>query len=306
MTALNLLLSTEKPFLTDGGLETELIFHDHLDLPLFSAFVLLFTAEGRDALRRYFNRFLDLAETTGRGFVLDTATWRANMGWAGALGLAEADIREANRLGAELAQDLRGARSWADRIVVNGCIGPGGDGYSAAQRFTPEAASDLHAPQIEALARGKVDMVTALTLTHTGEAIGILRRAAVVGLPAAISFTVELDGRLPSGQSLSDAIAEVDDATGGTAVYYGINCAHPTHFLDRLRGAWLGRIGVVRANASAKSHAELDVATVLDDGDPLEFGVLCADLSRRLPGLKVIGGCCGTDHRHVSAAASLT
>ncbi len=304
MTTLDQLILTKVPFLTDGGIETELIHHDHFDLPQFSAFVLLFDEMGQAALSRYYNRYLDLAETRDRGFVLDTATWRANLGWAARLGLAEADIRQANRLAAALARDLKSRRAWSDQIVINGCLGPAGDGYGPGKILSPETAGELHAAQLETLAEEAVEMVTALTLTHTGEAIGIARRAQSLGLPVALSFTVELDGRLPVGQTLADAIAEVDDATGGAPLFYGINCAHPTHFLDRLRGAWLSRIGLIRANASAQSHKVLDAIAELDDGDPLEFGVLNADVARRLPNLKIIGGCCGADTRHIAAVAT--
>lgn len=303
MTPLDRLLATKRPFLNDGGLETELIYHDKLDLPQFAAFVLMRDEDGRQALRRYFNRYLDLAEAEGRGFLLDTPTWRANLSWAPKLGLGNAEIRAVNQQAVELARGLRGARSWADRILINGSIGPAGDGYAPDQQLTPEAAYDLHAPQLESFAAAKVDLATAATMTHVGEAIGLARRAQSLGLPIALSFTVETDGKLPVGTLLADAIAAVDDATGGAPIYYGINCAHPTHFAGILQGDWLQRIGLVRANASRLSHAELDVATELDDGDPEEFGTLHGELARLLPNLRVIGGCCGTDTRHVAAAA---
>lgn len=299
MAGLDQLLRSPRPWLADGGLETELIWQDGINLPLMSAFVLLFDPAGRQALARYFTRYLDLAEAQGRGFVLDTATWRANMGWAAAHGLTEADIRAVNRQAVDLARDVRAARSWADRIAIAGVVGPLADGAapSAARAF------DQHAPQIEALAQGGVDLIQAMTLTTSGEALGIARRAMALDQPVALSFTLELDGRLPSGQTLTDAIAQIDDATSGAPVFYGIDCAHPTHFLDRLRGAELARIGLIRPNASARSHAELAAARDLDAGDPLEFGVLCADVARRLPGLRILGGCSGTDVRHVAAAA---
>lgn len=303
MAGLDQLLRSPRPWLSDGGLETELIWQDGIDLPLYSAFVLLFDPAGRQALARYFTRYLDLAEAQGRGFVLDTATWRANMGWAGAHGLSEADIRAVNRQAVDLAQDLRAARPWADRIAISGVVGPLADGYRPGAAPSAARAFDLHAPQIEALTQAGVDLIQALTLTTPGEALGIARRAMALGQPVALSFTLELDGRLPSGQTLTDAIAQIDDATGGAPVFYGINCAHPTHFLDRLRGAELARIGLIRPNASARSHAELEAARDLDAGDPLEFGVLCADVARRLPDLRILGGCCGTDVRHVAAAA---
>lgn len=301
MDRLQELLTSSRHWLADGGLETELIFHEGVDLPLFSAFVLLEDEPGRKLLKRTFDRYLDIAGACGQGFALDTATWRANMGWAPKLGLDEAQVREVNRRAVSLARELRGARIWADRIAINGVVGPAGDGYAPEHLFAPQDAADLHAPQLESFAEQKVDLVTAMTMSHPGEAIGIIRRARALGLPVAVSFTVETDGRLPIGQTLPDAIAEVDAATGGEAIYFGINCAHPTHFIDILQGDWTRRIGLVRANASRQSHAELDEATTLDDGDPADFGTLNRQLLNVLPGLRVLGGCCGTDHRHVAA-----
>ncbi|MCV2865744.1 homocysteine S-methyltransferase family protein [Albidovulum sediminicola] len=304
MTGLEMLLNGPDPFITDGGIETDLIFNDGFDLPYFSSFVLLSSEDGRTGLERYFDRYLDLAERTGRGFVLDTATWRANAGWAGAHGLSEKDMRSINREAVRFAHALRARRDWSDRILVNGSIGPAGDGYAPDQLFEPDAAEAIHRPQIEALAEAGADLAMALTMTHPGEAIGVVRAAHAAGLPIAISFTVETDGQLPVGSSLADAIAEVEVATNGAPIFYGVNCAHPTHFLDRLDGDWTRRIGVVRANASALSHAELDEAVELDDGDPDDFGRLYGELSARLPNLHLVGGCCGSDCRHVHAAMS--
>ena len=291
-------------FLTDGGIETSLIFEDGLDLPLFAAFDLLKDATGTQALRRYFRRYRDLAREAGTGFVFESPTWRASRDWGDRLGYSAADLASANARAMALGAELR--REAQDLVVVlSGCVGPRGDGYRPEALMTGEEAQDYHAEQVTALAAGGAEMVTAITMTHVGEALGVARAAAAVGLPVAISFTVETDGSLPGGEDLGDAIAAVDDATGGAPAYYMINCAHPTHFADRVAGGgpWTGRIGGLRANASRCSHAELDAATELDDGDPEELGAQYAQLRRRLPGLAVLGGCCGTDHRHVAAIA---
>ena len=291
-------------FLTDGGIETSLIFEDGLDLPLFAAFDLLKDATGTQALRRYFRRYRDLAREAGTGFVFESPTWRASRDWGDRLGYSAADLASANARAMALGAELR--REAQDLVVVlSGCVGPRGDGYRPEALMTGEEAQDYHAEQVTALAAGGAEMVTAITMTHVGEALGVARAAAAVGLPVAISFTVETDGSLPGGEDLGDAIAAVDDATGGAPAYYMINCAHPTHFADRVAGGgpWTGRIGGLRANASRCSHAELDAATELDDGDPEELGAQYAQLRRLLPGLAVLGGCCGTDHRHVAAIA---
>ena len=291
-------------FLTDGGIETSLIFQDGLDLPLFAAFDLLKDATGTQALRRYFRRYLDVARMAGTGFVFESPTWRASRDWGMRLDYSAGALAAANgkamALGAELRREARDLT-----VVLSGCVGPRGDGYRPESLMTGEEAQDYHADQVTALAAGGAEMVTAITMTHVGEAVGVARAATAAGLPVAISFTVETDGSLPGGEDLGDAIAAVDDATGGAPAYYMINCAHPTHFADRVAagGAWTGRIGGLRANASRCSHAELDAATELDDGDPDELGAQYAQLRRLLPGLTVLGGCCGTDHRHVAAIA---
>jgi homocysteine S-methyltransferase len=148
-------------------------------------------------------------------------------------------------------------------------------------------------------------MVSAITMNYPEEAIGIALAAKDAGMPVVISFTVETDGKLASGATIGEAITAVDLATGATPIYFMINCAHPTHFDNVLPEdeAWLGRIRGVRANASHKSHAELDEATELDDGDPDDLGRRYRALRRSLPRMNVLGGCCGTDHRHIAAIA---
>jgi homocysteine S-methyltransferase len=303
MTRIDRLMKTTKPWPADAGLETAMIFLEGFELPEFASFVLLDDARGREALERWFEGFLALAKDGGTGFVLDTATWRANMGWAAALGLDEAGIRAVNTRAVAFAKALRNRHETAALpIVVNGVIGPSGDGYRVDVTRAADEAGRIHRPQIEALAAAGADMVTAVTMTHVEEAVGISRTAQELGLPHILSFTVETDGNLPSGQGLQDALAEVEAATGGSALFYMVNCAHPSHFNDRLAGPMRSRIGGVRANASRMSHAELDASTELDDGNPVEFGQLYADFAQLLPNLRLIGGCCGSDHRHVGAA----
>ncbi len=303
MTRLDRLMSATAPWPADAGLETVMIYHEGLDLPQFASFILLEREEGRAALTRYFDGFLAYARETATGFVLDTATWRANMGWAPAMDLDAAAITEANHAAVAFAKTWRAPRETADLpILINGVIGPAGDGYRIGHAMTAAEAEALHSVQAAALAAAGVDMLTAMTMNYVAEAVGIARAAQRAGLEHVVSFTVETDGRLPSGQSLQDALAETETATGGSALFYMVNCAHPTHFLPALRGPMGHRIGGLRANASRQSHAELDAATALDDGDPDEFGALHVEAARLLPGLRLIGGCCGSDHRHVGAA----
>ena len=299
-------LDAARPFLADGGLETTLIFHRGLDLPCFAAFGLLGDDGGREELRAYFAPYLALAREHGVGFVLDTATWRANPDWAGRLGYGPDDLDAANRSAVALAEEIRAAgEANGTPVVINGVIGPRGDGYDAGALMSADEAQRYHGRQIAMFAESAADMVSAITMTTPAEAIGIARAAHDHALPAVISFTLETDGRLPDGSSLPEAIARVDVETGGAVGYYMINCAHPTHFAGVLDedGAWRERIGGLRANASAKSHAELDQAEDLDEGDPVALGAEHGALRARLGAVAVLGGCCGTDHRHVDAIA---
>jgi homocysteine S-methyltransferase len=299
-------LDAARPFLTDGGLETTLIFHRGLDLPCFAAFPLLGDEAGRDELRAYFAPYLALARQRGVGFVVDTATWRANPDWAHRLGYSLDDLDAANRSAVALAEEIRAAgEADGTPIVVAGVIGPRGDGYDHRALMSTDDAERYHARQVATFAASAVDMVTAVTMTNAEEAIGIARAARAHEVPAVISFTLETDGRLPDGQPLSDAIARVDAETSGSVAYFMINCAHPSHFADVLDGdgAWRERIGGLRANASAKSHAELDEADGLDQGDPDALGAAHRALRPRLGAVAVLGGCCGTDCRHVEAIA---
>lgn len=296
-------LRSDQLFMTDGGLETTLIFHDALELPCFASFVVLEHEAGRAALRAYYERYLDVAQRHGVGFVVDTPTWRANPDWGRALGYTPEALDAINEEAVAFAEGVRAAGDAVGvaPIVVSGAIGPRGDGYSPHAIMTPAEAQAYHHRQLATFAGAGADMATAYTLNYVEEAVGVVRAGVAAGLPVAISFTVETDGRLPTGQELADAIDQVDAETDAAAVYFMINCAHPTHFAGALErdGRWLDRIHGIRANASAKSHAELDESVELDAGDPAELGSQYRDLRDRLRHVNLLGGCCGTDHRHV-------
>ncbi len=300
-------------FLTDAGLETVLIFQEGIALPEFAAFVLLESKEGRARLRRYFRRYLELAAKRPlAGFILESPTWRAGADWGAKIGFDAAAMQRINRDAISLLQELKSeyAARMARPIVVSGCVGPRGDGYAAGAPMAPGDAQRAHRLQVEALAAAGADMIAGITMTTSAEAIGVARAAAEAGRPSAISFTVETDGRLPSGESIASAIDAVDtDAAeaGRTApAYFMLNCAHPSHFTHVLGalGDRRARLRGLRANASRRSHAELDAATELDAGNPQELGADYARLKALWPSLNVIGGCCGTDHRHVEAMAA--
>ena len=294
-------------FLTDGGIETTLIFHDGFELPLFAAFTLFDSERGRAALRAYFDRYAALAVAKGAGFVLENPTWRANPDWAAKLGYGRDRLADINRAAIGMMRAVR-AQHETERspFVISGCIGPRGDGYDPGALMRADDAQDYHAWQIGVLKDAGADLVSAFTMTNIGEAVGIVCAAKAADIRCVISFTLETDGRLPSGESLGHAIATVDRATNRAPAYYMINCAHPAHFSDVLEdgAAWTRRLRGMRANASRKSHSELDNCTELDAGDLQELGEQYAELLQRFPQINVLGGCCGTDHRHVSCIAS--
>lgn len=291
-------------FLTDGGLETSLIFHHGVELPHFASFHLMRDAEGRVKLTDYSRPFLVTARSGGYGFILDTPTWRANADWGEKLGYSAEALAAVNRQAVALMDELRVQYAGEDfPIVLSGAIGPRGDGYVAGDVMSVSEAEAYHSAQIDSFADSNADMVTAFTMNNVPEATGITRAAKRADIPVAISFTVETDGRLPAGQSLREAIEAVDEQTGGGPAYYMINCAHPVHFMQALEAGatWMQRLRGIRANASQRSHAELDQSPDLDDGNPLELGQQYGTLRANFPHITILGGCCGTDHRHVAS-----
>jgi len=292
---------SDQIFLSDGGLETTLIFHEGMDLPCFASFDLLKNAEGAARLRDYFMQYAATARNAGVGFVFESATWRANPDWGRKMGYSPPALADANRRAIDVLAELRlEFDSPATPGVISGNIGPRGDGYKPDSTMSADEAEEYHAWQVGIFRETEADLVSGFTINYTAEGVGIASAAKAAGMPVVISFTVETDGRLPNGQSLREAIEEVDAATGAAPAYYMINCAHPTHFDGILppKAPWVERIRGLRANASKRSHAELDNATDLDAGNPVELGREYRALLRRLP-----QGCCGTDHRHVEAIA---
>jgi len=294
-------------FLTDAGLETDLIFNHGYELPDFAAFVLLDDEAGAETLRNYYRDHAAIARGAGAGFIFESATWRASPDWGARLGYTDEALAATNRKAIDMLVEIRSELDGdGPPMVVSGCVGPRGDGYQPSELMTADEAQNYHSTQIGTFAGTEADMVTAMTITYPDEALGIVRAARDVGMPAVISFTVETDGVLPDGSSLEHAITTVDGATEGGPAYYMVNCAHPTHFDQVLEsgGRWRERIRGIRANASRMSHAELDDAAELDDGDPRELGLQYEQLRTQLPDITVLGGCCGTDRRHVQQIAT--
>jgi S-methylmethionine-dependent homocysteine/selenocysteine methylase len=293
---------SDKLFLTDSGMETTFVFHEGIDLPCFASFDLLKSDDGVARTRAYYERHIAMAKDHGLGFVLESPTWRANPDWGARIGYSPDALADSNRRSIGLMAALRREHETPQSpMVISGNIGPRGDGYKVENAMTARQAEDYHGWQVAIFRDTEADMISGFTINYVEEAIGIVRAANAAGMPVVISFTLETDGKLPTGQTLKDAIGQVDRETGAAAAYYMINCAHPTHLEHALQNgeSWLTRLRGIRANASKRSHAELDAATDLDIGDPAELGREYRDLRNRMRHLSVLGGCCGTDHRHV-------
>jgi homocysteine S-methyltransferase len=291
-------------FLTDGGVETTLVFHKGIELPQFASFPLLDSDEGRKTLRDCVRPYLDLSRKHDAGIIIETLTWRASRDWAQKLGISSADVARLTRAAVdEVVAFRKEYESEGCPVVISGQIGPRGDAYNPDRLLGIEEAEKYHTEQVSTFRDTEADLITSMTLTHVEEAIGITRAAGAAGLPVVIGFTVETDGRLPNGQSLGEAIDTVDQDDCASPAYYMINCAHPTHFSSVLEpgASWVERIRCLRANSSALSHAELDESTEIDEGNPTELGQQHRELLEILTNVNILGGCCGTDERHVDA-----
>ena len=292
-------------FLTDGGIETHMIFEKGIDLPYFAAYLLLLDEIGRKALKEYLGSFVEAAQKAQVGLILETPTWRASSDWGEKLGHDSQELARINKLAVRTLREQAESQSLDHPVVISGCMGPRGDGYQAGVLMAPEEAQDYHQGQVEALVEGGADHVSAMTLTYSDEAIGFCRAAQKAGIPLVLSFTVETDGRLPSGESLAEAVQRVDQESDRYPAYYMVNCAYPTHMESALSpdGPWLERLGGIKPNASSKSHEELNDSLQIDHGDPEDLARRCAQLRRKLPRLKVFGGCCGTQVGHFEQMA---
>ena len=283
-------------WVTDGGLETDLLFHHGMDLPEFAAFPLVEEPGAARVLADYYRSYAAVAADVDAGVVLETPTWRANPDWGSRVGYDAAALDRVNRAAVDL---VRSVDALGVPVRVSGVVGPRGDGYVAAGHRVEEAAH-YHRAQVASLAAAGVDVVHAMTLTEVVEAVGVVQAAREVGVAVGISFTVETDGRLPDGTPLRDAVEQTD--AQAAADWYGVNCAHPLHVLPALDGgSWQDRLQCFRPNASTLTHAELDVMEELDEGDRGLLRTSTDTLLARLPSVTTLGGCCGTDASHVAA-----
>lgn len=286
-------------------METSIFYQHRISLPCFSSTPLVDTDSGRQLITAFYAAYARIAASRGTGIILDTRTWRASAPWAQPLDLPEPKLLALNRAAVHLLLAFRAASPAP--VIVSGTLGPLQDAYAdPSADISLAAARGAYAAQVRTLAAEGVDMLTLATITNLNEAIAFLQLAREARLPAVVSFSVESDGRLLGGRSLESAIRAVDEATDGYAVYFGVNCAHPVRIAAALREmpvAVRERIGMVRGNASLKTHEELDNCETLDRGElPVYIDGLEQALVH-LPKVKAIGGCCGTDEEHLQALA---
>lgn len=298
-------------WVTDGGLETDLIFNHGVDLPHFAAYPLLDTPEGRALLTDYYSGYATVAGRAGAGLLLETPTWRASPDWVATVGGPASDVHRVNlesvvllaALGESLLASgvLAAGRHDYGSFRVSGMIGPRGDGYVPGEPASSDEFATYHSHQVAAFAESGAGRVAAYTLTTVSEAVGVVHAARAHGLDVCVSFTVETDGRLPDGTALGEAVATLWEQAAPDELL--VNCAHPSHVARALDDddSWATRVTGLRVNASRQSHAELDAAEELDAGDVADLVREHDALAARLPNLDVVGGCCGTDVRHVAA-----
>ncbi len=290
-------------FLHYVGMETDLIFNRGLELPGFASYPLLETESGRDMIRGYCDELMSMAREMEVGVILDSATWVANRDRGAAIGYGPEKLRELNAAAVDLIARVRDESGDLPTLLC-AQMGPRGDGYAPSEQMSADEAEAYHSEQMGWHAQSEADLAAGFTLCYPDEAIGIVRAGQRVEMPVAIAFTVETDGRLPTGLPLGEAIEIVDAATDSGAAYFLINCAHPDHYSQALEETpSIRRIKGVVSNASRCSHAELDEAEELDAGDPAELGKLTGILRKRFPHFTVFGGCCGTDMRHIQHIA---
>jgi S-methylmethionine-dependent homocysteine/selenocysteine methylase len=293
-------------FLTDGGIETEIMYKWGFDLPHFAMYPLLDNADATAAMRGMYRRYLDVVAKHGLSALMGGLDYRASPDWGALLGYSREGLAEANLRSITFLREL--ATEYGDnipQILIAGYVGPRGDAYKVNRTMTEAEAEDYHAVQLATLKAGDVDLAWAFTFNNIPEAIGAARAAARIEVPLAISFTVDGTSRLKSGPSLAEAVETVDAETGEAApAFYTLNCSHPVEFEPGLTpGAWIGRVRGFRPNASKKDKIALCKLGHLEEGDPFELGCLMGDLARRYLHMDIWGGCCGTGDVHLDEIA---
>ena len=293
-------------YLTEGGIETEIMYKDGFELPQFAMFPLLDDPAALEAMKGIWRRMLGVAADAGFCVVLNGLDYRASPDWGKLLGYSDEGLATMQLRCIDFLRDLaRDYESHIEKIYISGTIGPRGDAYALHRTITAAEAEDYHSVQLATLARAGVDMAWAMTFNNIPEAVGLTRAAKTAGLPLAMGLTLDSSCKLKSGPTLAEAVTEIDRQTDTGPEFYACNCSHPLEFEPALDGGeWQGRLRCIRPNASAMEKIALCKLGHLEDGDPVELGAQMADVATRLPHMDIFGGCCGTDERHLREIAS--
>lgn len=292
-------------YLSEGGTETELMYKYGFELPHFAMFPLLDNPDAESRMREMFGSYLEVAAKYKTGALMGGLDYRASPDWGELLGYSPDGLAEANLQSIDFLRDI--AKEYVSAvpdILIQGLIGPRGDAYERNETITENEAEDYHCVQLETLKKADVDLALAITFNNIPESIGVARAAAKIGVPLAISLTLDSASKLNSGPGLVEAITTIDRETGRSPAFYLINCSHPVEYEPAIGpGDWINRVRGVRPNASKMEKIALCKIGHLEEGDPVELGALCGDLARRYPHMDVWGGCCGTWSRHLDEIA---
>lgn len=288
-------------YLTEGGVETELMYKWGIELPHFATFPLFENPEAMAAIRGIFHRYLDIAAKYRLPALVSGLDYRASPDWGAILGYSRKALAEATLQSVDFTREL--VQEYASDIpqgFVIGTLGPRGDAYQLNRTITEDEAEDYHGVQLETLKQADVDIAWAMTFNNTAEAIGAARAAGKIGLPFAVSLSLDSTSKLKSGPSFAEAVETIEAKTNGSPVFYFLNCSHPVEFEPALTpGDWIERVRGFRPNASKMEKVALCKLGHLEEGDPVELGQLVGDVVRRYPHMDIWGGCCGTGEVHL-------
>lgn len=262
----------------------------------------IYEERGREALHRLYRQYLDIGAAFDLPTMVCTPTWRANPERLRQAGLAHRDVNgDALRFVASIRDECG---VYATRVFVGGLLGCAGDAYKPEEGLSADEADAFHGAQARALAEAGADFLLAATLPNVEEAHGLAMAMAKCRVPYVLSFVLGRDGRLLDGTPLHDAAIRIDEAVSPRPLFYMVNCVYPTVFEAALESAAsrsrdvVTRVVGLQANASAKSPEELEGLSSVDADPPEVLGDGMARVYRRF-GTKILGGCCGTDHRHI-------
>lgn len=292
-------------YLSEGGMETEVMYKHGFDFPHFAVFELLKNPKAVSALQAMYRQYFDVVAKHQMVALVGGLDYRASPDWGALLGYSADGLSDMNHRCIDFLRDL--AKEYIgeiDEILIQGFIGPRGDAYETNTVITEQESEDYHSVQLQTLKEADVDLASALTFNNIPESIGVAKAAARLDLPLCISLSLDGSSRLNSGPSLGDAIKTIDAATDNSVAFYMINCVHPLEYESALADeSWMKRIRGVRPNASVMDKISLCKIGHLEDGDPIELGNQIGDLFKRFPHMDILGGCCGTWDNHLDQMA---